>query len=157
MNNGSNIQINGVPQKNGENLINVIKLLAEKCNYHLCPDTDVDFVTRVASKNDIDKTKPKPIILKMQARYKKDDFLTSLRKLGSIRARDIGFPGVQSQIYVNDHLSTRNKVLLREAKRKTKEQGYRYCWVRNCTIMVRKTDISPVLHISSDECLKKII
>ncbi|XP_050359926.1 uncharacterized protein LOC126779846 [Nymphalis io] len=152
----SNIQINGIPQKKGENLINIVKLLAERSNFKLCPDTDIDFVTRVATKNELDIKKPKPIIVKMQARYKKDDFLSSLRKLGSIKASDIGFPGVQNQIYVNDHLSTRNKALLREAKRLSKEKGYVYCWVRNCTIMVRRTDNSPVLHITSEESLKKI-
>ncbi|OWR49283.1 zinc finger DNA binding protein [Danaus plexippus plexippus] len=152
----SNIQINGIPQKKGENLINIVKLLAERSNFKLCPDTDIDFVTRVATKNDLDIKKPKPIIVKMQARYKKDDFLSSLRKLGSIKASDIGFPGVQNQIYVNDHLSTCNKALLREPKRLSKEKGYVYCWVRNCTIMVRRTDNSPVLHITSEESLKKI-
>lgn len=77
----SNIQINGVPQKKGENLIQLIKILAEKANFPLSTDTDIDFITRVATKNDSNDSRPKPIILKLQARYKKDDFLTSLRKL----------------------------------------------------------------------------
>ncbi|XP_061385289.1 uncharacterized protein LOC133320670 [Danaus plexippus] len=133
----SNIQINGIPQKKGENLINIVKLLAERSDFKLCPDPDIDFVTRVAAKNDSDIKKPKPIIVKMRARYKKVDFLSSLRELGSIKASDIGFPGL-------------------EAKRLSKEKGYVYCWVRNCTIMVRRADNSPVLHITSEESLKKI-
>nr|XP_026500607.1 uncharacterized protein LOC113404074 [Vanessa tameamea] len=153
----SNIQISGVPQKKGENLIQLIKVLADKCNFPLNPLTDIDFITRVATKNDSNDIRPKPIILKMQARYKKDDFLSSLRKLKTIRACDIGFSGMQNQIYVNDHLSTRNKSLFNEAKRKSKEKGYLFCWVRNCTIMVRRTESSPVLHITSEDCLKKIV
>lgn len=152
----SNIQINGVPQKNGENLVRIIKTLAEYSNFPLQPDTDIDFVTRVAVKNDVEGKKPRPIILKMQSRYKKDDFLTSLRKLKDVKASDIGFSGINSRIYFNDHLSPRNKNLFQKAKLKAKEKNYAFCWVRNCTIMVRKSEKSPVLHITSEESLKKI-
>lgn len=152
----SNIQINGVPQKNGENLVRIIKTLAERCNFPLQPDTDIDFVTRVAVKNDVEGKKSRPIILKMQARYKKDDFLASLRKLKDVKASDIGFPGLNARIYFNDHLSARNKSLFQKAKLRVKEKDYAFCWVRNCTIMARKTETSPVLHITSDESLKKI-
>lgn len=152
----SNIQINGIPQKNGENLIKIVKTLAERCNFSLDPDRDIDFVTRVAVKNDIDGKKIKPIILKMQSRYKKDDLLTSLRKL-NIKASDMGFVGGNGRIYFNNHLSSRNKQLLQQAKLRAKEKNYTYCWVRNCTIMVRKSENSPVIHITSQECLKKIV
>ncbi|XP_045456531.1 uncharacterized protein LOC123666485 [Melitaea cinxia] len=152
----SNIQINGVPQKNGENLIQLIKTLAEKANYTLSTDTDIDFITRIATKNNTSDGRPKPIILKMHSRYKKDDFLTSLRKLNNLKACDIGFTGRQDKIYFNDHLSTDNRALFNEAKRLAKEKGYNYCWVRNCTIMVRRKDDSPVIHITSKDCLKKL-
>lgn len=155
----SNIQINGVPEKKNENLLSLVKNLALKCNFTINMDTDIDFVTRVAVKNDIDNKTPKPIILKMQSRYKKDDFLLSLRKLKNCTAGDIGISGTQStrKIFFNDHLSARNKYLLREAKRLAKEKGYAYCWVKNCTVMVRRSDQSPIIHITSTESLNNIV
>lgn len=155
----SNIQLNGVPQKKGENLLSLVKTLAQKCNFNIDVDTDVDFVTRVAVKNDADNKTPKPIILKMHSRYKKDDFLLSLRKLKNCTAGDIGISGALSnkKIFFNDHLSARNKYLLREAKRLVKDKGYAYCWVRNCTIMVRRSDHSPIIHVTSNESLNKIV
>lgn len=153
----SNIQINGMPQKENENLIEVIKNLADKSGFRLNPETDIDFVTRVAIKNDKENKTPKPIIVKMHSRYKKDDFITSLRKLKNLNACDFGFTSMRTRIYVNDHLSPRNKMLLRQAKQKAKEKGYAYCWVRNCTVMVRKSETTPVIHITSEECLKKIV
>lgn len=152
----SNIQINGVPYKKGENLINIIKSLAVQSGFQLNPNNDIDFVTRVAVRNDGKNNKSKPIILKMQARYRKDDFLSYLRKIKTLKACDIGFHGINTPIYANDHLSSYNKALLKEAKSKAEAKGYRFCWVRNCTIMVRRTEDSPVLHITSEECLKKI-
>lgn len=155
----SNIQINGIPEKKSENLFDLVKSLAQKCNFKIDTNNDIDFVTRIAVKNDLDNKTPKPIIVKMHSRYKKDDFLLSLRKLKNCTAADVGVTGGQSsnRVFFNDHLSSRNKYLLRQAKRLAKEKGYAYCWVRNCTIMVRRSDQSPVLHITSEECLNKIV
>lgn len=153
----SNIQINGVPYKKSENLINIVKSLAVHSGFELHDSSDIDFVTRVAVKNDEKNNRPKPIILKMQARYRKDDFLSCLRKLRSLKASDIGFHGINTPIYANDHLSSYNKTLLKEAKKKAEAKNYRFCWVRNCTVMVRRTEDSPVIHITSEECLKKIV
>lgn len=152
----SNLQINGVPQKAGENLIDLLKTLAKVSGFPFDVKSDLDFVTRVAVMNNADNKKPKPIIVKMQSRYKKDDFLASIRKLKEIKTSDLGFSGDTGRIYVNDHLSSRNKILLQKAKQRAKEKEYKYCWVRNCTIMVRRNDSSPVLHITSEDALKKI-
>lgn len=154
----SNIQINGVPEKKGENLLSLVSVLAKKCGFNINMNTDIDFVTRIAVKNDTDNKTPKPIILKMQSRYKKDELLTSLRKIKNCTANDIGISGAQSnyKIYFNDHLSAKNKYLLKKAKQLAKDNNYAYCWVRNCTVMVRRSDQSPVLHITSEESLKKV-
>lgn len=153
----SNIQINGIPQKAGENLLQIIQTLSDRCSFPINLNTDIDFVTRIAVKNNTEVKKPKPIIVKMQSRYKKDDFLSALRKLKDLKAHDLGFAGASNRIYINDHLSTRNKFLLQQARIKSKEKNYTYCWVRNCTVMVRRSDKSPVLHITSEDDLKKIL
>lgn len=154
----SNLQINGVPQREGENLFQVIRNLANKTGFALNIDADIDFVTRIAIKNGSDSKKPKPIIVKFQARYKKDEFLSAVRKFKNLKAGDLGFSGAPAseRIYVNDHLSTYNRSLLQKAKTTAREKNYAYCWVRNCTIMVRRSDKSPVIHITSEENLKKI-
>ncbi|CAH2105988.1 unnamed protein product [Euphydryas editha] len=153
----SNIQINGIPHKVGENLLQIIKTLSDRCNFPINLNTDIDFVTRIAVKNNTEEKKPKPIIVKLQSRYKKDDFLSALRRLKDLKAHDLGFVGASNRIYINDHLSTRNKFLLQQARIMSKKKNYAYCWVRNCTVMVRRSDNSPVLHITSEDDLKKIV
>lgn len=152
----SNIQINGVPEKRGENLNHIVMTLANLSGFPLNVDQDIDFVTRVAVRNDSDTKKPKPIIVKLHSRHKKDDFITSLRKLLSLKASDLGFSNDNGRVYINDHLSSHNKSLLNKAKQKTKEKGYQYCWVRNCTIMVRRNEKSPIIYINSENALNKI-
>ncbi|XP_063380967.1 uncharacterized protein LOC134667475 [Cydia fagiglandana] len=152
----SNIQLNGIPETRGENLQVILKSLADLSGYPLNTSSDIDFVTRVAVKNDKDNNNPKPIIVKFLARYKKDDFLSSLRKLKNLKASDLGFSNNENRIFINDHLSTFNKYLLKQAQIKKTQKGYKYCWVRNCTVMVRKSDSSPILYITSEEALNKI-
>lgn len=86
----SNIQLNGIPYKNGENLITTVKRLAQLCGFPLNVETDIDFVTRVAVRNDVEAKKTKPVILKLQSRYKKDDFLAALRRLKIIKRKPQG-------------------------------------------------------------------
>lgn len=152
----SNIQINGVPETKGENLFTIVRSLAELSGFPLNTNTDIDFVTRVAVRNDSDSAKPKPIIVKLQARYKKDDFMSSLRKFKNLKASDLGFPNSSNRVYINDHLSSYNKYLLKVAKQRANQKNYQYCWVRNCTVMVRRDERSPILFITSEEALNKI-
>ncbi|XP_061725087.1 uncharacterized protein LOC133531027 [Cydia pomonella] len=152
----SNIQINGVPEVKGENLYAVLKSLAEVSGFPLDTNTDIDFVTRVAVRNDRDNAKPKPIIVKMQARYKKDDFMSSLRKIKNLKAADLGYSNSANRVYINDHLSSFNKHLLKEAKQRAIKKQYKFCWVRNCTVMVRRNENSPILYITSEDSLNKI-
>ncbi|CAH2095044.1 unnamed protein product [Euphydryas editha] len=108
----------------------------------------------VASKSQENK-KPKPIVVKFLCRWKKDDFLAQVKKL-KLKCSDIGFSSNDNFIYFNDHLTSKNKVLLQSVKKSAKEKGYRYVWVKNCCIMVRRNDTSPVLHIINVNDLKKI-
>ncbi|XP_050355234.1 uncharacterized protein LOC126776627 [Nymphalis io] len=71
----SNIEICGIPEKKGENLLRLTEEIAVKAGFDLKP-SDIDFVTRVASNSQVNK--PKPIVIRLQARYRKDDFLACL-------------------------------------------------------------------------------
>nr|XP_026497986.1 uncharacterized protein LOC113402084 [Vanessa tameamea] len=148
----SNIEICGIPEKKGENLLRLTEEIAVKAGFDLKP-SDIDFVTRVASNSQVNK--PKPIVIRLQARYRKDDFLACLKKL-KLMCSDLGFAKNDSRIYFNDHLTKFNKMLLQRAKTLSKEQKYKYVWVKNCSIMVRKGDTSPVIHIANVNDLKKI-
>lgn len=152
----SNIEILGIPERKGENLLEIFKEINSLARTSVDCNTDIDFINRVAPRNNEDK-RPKAIIVRFMARYKKDDCLNSLKKLRDFKACDIGFPGSSSNIYFNDHLTSGNKVLLKQARNLAKERAYKYTsWVKNCSIFVRKSDTSPVINIASKNDLKKI-
>ncbi|KAJ0183174.1 hypothetical protein K1T71_001150 [Dendrolimus kikuchii] len=149
----SNVEIYGIPDRKNENLINVIKEIADRCKFSFNPSTDIDFITRVAPKNK-DNKQIKPIVVRFLARYRKDDFLALVRKL-KLKTSDLGFSG-SSPIHFNDHLTSANKSLLKRAKELAKEKNFMYVWVKNCSIMVRRSDTSPVIHIVDIKDLNKI-
>lgn len=151
----SNVEICGVPVKKDENLFKVIEKISTHINYPINPATDIDFVTRVAPRNK-ESTKTKVIIVRFMSRYKKDDFVACARKFKKMKASDVGFEGSDSIIYFNDHLTTANKTLLHHAKSLANEHQYSYVWVKNCSIMVRRSDLSPIIHIKSASDLNKI-
>ncbi|XP_050680158.1 uncharacterized protein LOC126976059 [Leptidea sinapis] len=151
----SNIEIVGIPEKKNENLLDLVNKLAKCCGYNINPSLDLDFVTRVAVKTTNEHKKPKPNVIKLQARYKKDEFLYALRKIKDLTASDLSFT-CDNKVYANDHLTTKNKYLLRRAKQLAKENNYTMCWVRNCTIMVRRKADSPIIYINTEDDLKKI-
>ncbi|XP_045455318.1 uncharacterized protein LOC123664999 [Melitaea cinxia] len=150
----SNVEIYGVPERKGENLMHILECVSKRIDFPLDISRDVDFVTRVASKNNNSK-RTKPIIVRFLARYKKDDFLSLARKF-KFSADDLGFKDDNSKIFFNDHLTSVNKSLLQRVKVRAKENKYLYTWVKNCAIMVRRTDTSPIIHISSVSDLNKI-
>ena len=63
--------------------------------------------------------------------------------------RDYAFRG--NAIYINEHLTSLNKQLFRDAKAKKRTLGYKYLWTRNGKIFIRKTDTSQAIAITSDE------
>jgi hypothetical protein len=150
----TNVEIYGVPEKKNENLISLIKDIAHRADFPLDPANDLDFVTRVAPR-DKDKSKVKPIVLRFLARYKKDDFLAKVKKM-KLKASDIGCNGNNGSIYFNDHLTRANKALLQRAKSLARERNYKYVWVKNCSVFVRRDDTSPVIMIAKDVDLNKI-
>lgn len=152
----SNIEIIGLPEKTGENLLNIVSQLGSYAKCPVNPQTDIDFVTRVAHKSKDVKKKPRPVIVRFLARHKKDNFLAHLRDVKDLKACDVGYQDT-SRVYFNEHLTTSNKILLNKTKKIANDKFYRYVWVKNHSIMVRKNDSSQAIHISSETDLKKIV
>ncbi|CAK1594928.1 unnamed protein product [Parnassius mnemosyne] len=150
----SNIEICGIPEKKNENLFDIIEKISQHVNFSF-NKSDIDFLSRVAPSTK-DPKKPKPIIVRFLSRYNKDDFLCKTKKLKSLKASDLGFSGTESLVFFNDHLTSLNKSLLRQVKIKAKDNNYRFVWVKNCSIMVRKSESSPIFHINNMVDLLKI-
>ncbi|KPJ03614.1 Putative mitochondrial inner membrane protein [Papilio xuthus] len=68
----------------------------------------------------------KSIVVSVLNRYQKDDFVAAARKL-TITAADLGLQG-GTRIFINDHLTVDNKILLNKAKALAKEKNFAFTW-----------------------------
>ncbi|CAG9138805.1 unnamed protein product [Plutella xylostella] len=147
----NNVEIKGVPVRNGENLFNIMASLGEHINLPV-QNSQINFVTRVPVFN----SKEKSILLGFVNRYVKEDFVAAARRCKGLIASDLGFSNCDQRIYVNDHLSPGNKKLLTKAKLTAKEKNYNYVWIKHAKIHIRKNDTSPVLIIKCINDLNKL-
>ncbi|KAM3968876.1 uncharacterized protein ACR2FA_001680 [Aphomia sociella] len=149
----NNIEIKGVKQRKDENLFQIIKSIGSKIGYPIQKDA-INFVTRVPSRD----TNHKPIIACFNNRYVKEDFAAAAR----ITVKEFPLTGLtlnlegSGNIYINDHLTTHNKILLSKAKRLKNDLGFQYLWVKHCKIFMRANDVSSVICVKSEKDLSKL-
>ncbi|CAK1600735.1 unnamed protein product [Parnassius mnemosyne] len=148
----NNIEIKGVPITNTENLFTIISKIATKIDINIS-DNNINYIARVPSRNNKNN---KNIIVSMHNRYLRDNFVAAARKCKSLTPLDIGLNG-SNRIFINDHLTLENKMLLNKTKSLAKERDFSYVWVKNCKILVRKSTTSPVLIIKTESDLRKIV
>lgn len=146
----NNIEIKGVPVSSSENLFEIVAKIGSHINYTI-PKEQINYIARVPMRND---KRNKTIIMAIHSRYIKDEFIAIARKC-NISAGDLGLKG-HERIFVNEHLTVENKILLNKTKALAKERGFMFTWVTGCKIRVRKNTASPIIVIRSDADLTKL-
>ncbi|OWR46732.1 hypothetical protein KGM_215426 [Danaus plexippus plexippus] len=65
----------------------------------------------------------------------------------------MGYGTNKSPVYVSEHLSPHFKALHARTRKIARDKEYRYTWIRNGRIYVRKNDQSPAKQIKCFESL----
>lgn len=151
----NNAEIKGVPLKVGENLLEIVTSIGSAIGYSISKG-QINYITRVPNR---DPNSAKPIIVCFNNRFDKEDFVAASRRYSHKSLLTASSLGLQSsnKIYVNDHLTSRNKVLLNKAKNMAQEKNYVYVWVKNTKILIRRNATSPILTIKTEADLQKIV
>lgn len=164
----NNIEISGLPFKKGENLISVLQNIYTVVGLNL--ETQfIDSIQRVRrfhtvdiGDNDCDhssstsNTREPAVIVKFTRRLYKDQLLSAVRARRGITTSSIGFNGPAVNLYLGDHLTPANKLLLKRARELKKDNKLTYLWIRDCKILARRTGISKVLVINKNFDFNKI-
>lgn len=158
------IEIMGIEENPNENLIHTILVAATKIGANL-DETDIDWVTRVGPKirtnsnpqRPVNGPKfPRPVIVRLTRKVKKDELLREAKNRRHISSADLNIQGPDRKIYFNEHLTKLNRVLFRDARATAKEHGFRFCWVNNGRVHVRRAEGRPAINISSPADLDKL-
>lgn len=146
------IEILGIPEVANENLHHTLLLTAAKIGVDLS-DLEIDWVTRVGPRHrqvstatESGGTFPRPIVVRLLRRAKKDEVLKAAKVRRNLYANDI-VKGSENEIYINERLTKQNRQLFRETRLRTKQHGFQYHWIRNGQIHVRKADKKPSIQI----------
>jgi len=113
----NNLEINGVPSRESENLYELMSKIANLLNIQL-DKKDIDIIHRVPTR----LPKPQPIIVRLLNRWKKLEILDQKPR---IKTSDLGLPGPSQNIYIGHHLTRNQHILLGKAKQKCLEWGGR--------------------------------
>ncbi|XP_040066037.1 uncharacterized protein LOC115324542 [Ixodes scapularis] len=148
----NNLEIKGLPQNPNEDLETLVAKLAGCAGVQVCP-ADIDVVHRVPSKTQGVQN----VIVKFVRRSVRDEVLSKTKKKQKRRltSADLGFE-TSVPVYINEHLCLENKILLSKAIRCKKEKGWKFAWVSQSRIFMRKNETSDVILITSEDDLSKI-
>lgn len=147
-----NIEINGVIQKENENIIDVVSKVIAVLGVELGID-DIEVAHRIPTRH---QDRPSPIIVQFLKRKIRDEILS--RRQTHVITNDYVFKDnrIAGRIYVNESLSPFYKELFWKTKNYAKENNYTYVWFKNNKIKVRKSDGSNAITISDEDDLKKL-
>lgn len=148
-----NLEITGIPEAKNESLQAIFLSVANHSGVTLTSE-DIVHINRVQPKQ-IVKGRPRSIVVKLKNRVLKDNIIAGVRKRRGITTRDINIPGDSKPIYVNEHLTSQNKMLFKMCREAATAKMIKYVWIRNCSIFMRKNETSPAVLINTEEDLKR--
>lgn len=155
------IEIMGINEEHSENLVHIVMSTATKVGIDLAAN-DIDWVARAGQRKisavntNFDSKFPRPIIVRFLRKQKRDDILQAAKSRRNLSSEGIGAAGSARYIFLNEHLTKTNRLLFREARTKSKESGFKFCWVKNGAIQLRKAEGKPAMVIRSTSDLERL-
>ncbi|XP_026326843.1 uncharacterized protein LOC113235379 [Hyposmocoma kahamanoa] len=156
----TNVEINGIPEHKSENLVSVFKQLSSAVSRPIA-DTNILSCTRVRKMDDYSQ-RPRAIVVKLPGTAIRDEILAAVAKFNKatpsekLHSGHLGYGGKKSPIFVSEHLAPYYKALHTRTRHVARDKDYKYVWIRNGRIFVRKNDQSPAKQIKSYENLNNL-
>lgn len=139
-----NIEIVGLEKHENENFNELVQTICGKIGVNPQLIQEVKRVGAAKSEN----PRPRPVIVTMQNKKARDEWLAK-RKM-KITNDDIQKDGVQERIYINEDLIFSKRQLLWETKQKLRP-AYKYIWVQNSKILIKRDDTVKKIHCIRNE------
>ena len=111
--------------------------------------TDIDIAHRVKPRNPFNR--PKPIICKFIRRLAREEVMKRRTAISLVQPREIGLSDavVLTNAKIVDHLTPSAQELFAAAKSFKEHHQFSYCWTKNGTVYLRRSESSRPLRIKS--------
>ncbi|CAK1541706.1 unnamed protein product [Leptosia nina] len=149
----NDLEIYGIPEQKNENVFHSFFLYCNKIGVTIREEDAVN-VWR-PGRSDKDNFRPRPIIVRLTRRALRDEILHSSR----IRRHTPESPGslqTAPRIYVNERLTKFNRLLLQKTRENAKKLEWKFTWVKNGRVFVRRTEGSKVKVIRTEDDINSV-
>lgn len=105
---------------------------------------------------------PKTVICRLVNKLKRDNLLAAVYKYNRSHPKEklntklLGYGDKESPVYISEHLTQANKSLHAITRIWAKEHKFKYVWVRNGKIFLRKDDENPARLVLHQDFLKTL-
>ena len=141
-----NIEITGIEQTQREDVRQIVEKMAEKLEIENFTQDLIDKCHRVQSRN---VNKPNAIIVQFKTREDRDRWVG--KKKNQVTSDQIVKSTNKSKVYVNEHLTPFYKTLLWQTKQYAKKNNYKFVWIRNMKIHMRKDETDNAVRVIRSE------
>ncbi|KAL4702234.1 hypothetical protein ACJJTC_010834 [Scirpophaga incertulas] len=144
-----------------DTLKNVHKTLANKLSVKL-DQQDIVSALRVGSvvraESDVNSSRPRPIVVRLVRRAKRDELLKAARVRRGATTEGIGLQGSPRRFYLNERLTKINRFLFRQARQAKERLNWRYVWTRDGKIFARQHSMpdSPLYRLHTNDDLVRV-
>ncbi|KAJ2937850.1 hypothetical protein O0L34_g17828 [Tuta absoluta] len=155
----SNIELQCLPERKSENLINVVVQISKSTGSNISEGL-IHHCTRVAKFNN-ESSRPRSVVVQFASPRVRDTFYAAVLKFNKksktidkkLNTSHAGITGEVHLIYVVEHLTPTLKKLHAATRIHAKKLGYKHLLVRNGRVIVRATDTSDYIVIRDTSIL----
>ncbi|XP_031338839.1 uncharacterized protein LOC116167585 [Photinus pyralis] len=142
------VEINGIPESKNEDVLNIVKSVGTALEINVS-DGDVDACHRLGTKQE---GRIRGIIVKFVRRATKEEFLRKRKIKRNLNTSDIGSTNYPADVvYINESLSPVRRKVLAAARSVKRDHGYKFVWVKNGKIFLRKNEGDKVIVLTNLE------
>lgn len=156
----TNLEIQCVPEDKSENLIATVLKLSKTLQLKV-EEADISQCMRISKLNPQSK-RPRSILVNFTTRRHRDEFVASAARFNKdkkmkLNTTHLGISVNPPQpVYVVEHLTAENKDLHAATRARAKELGFKYVWIRNGKVFMRKSESSRCLYVRNKDFLKTV-
>lgn len=131
-----NIEIVGVPFSRGENVYTILQKLSAVLKIPF-DSRNLSVAHRLPRRDGQDHPN---IVARFIAREEKQTWMRAARDNSRrLTAAALSDSWPSTMVFINDHLTSHNKLILSRAKHLVREKRIAFAWVRDCKVFVKKT------------------
>lgn len=147
------LEIQGVPEEKDEVVTEVVKKIGKALKVNI-EESMIDVCHRFGRRTA--KQTPRGIMVKFVRRTDKELLMNRRReRRGDFSTRHLDLP-TDTPVYLNDSLSPARRWLFAKARQFKKEKHYKYIWLRNGNILMKKEDGSETMEIKTEADLSEL-